>query len=77
MHRAIPTSTEEIAALRFTSPDEEALAVAIFGTIRIARDQGRSLEDLTAEVLREDSLLDLVQRDWLSRMVTQAWLSLP
>ena len=77
MHRAIPTSTEEIAALSFASPDEEALAVAIFGTIRIARDQGRSLEDLTAEVLTEDSLLDLVQRDWLSRMVTQAWLSLP
>ena len=77
MHRAIPTSPEEIDALRFAAPDEEALAVAIFGTIRIARDQGRSLEDLTAEVLTEDSLLDLVQRDWLSRMVTQAWLSLP
>jgi hypothetical protein len=35
------------------------------------------LDDLTAEVLEEDSLLDVVQRNWLSKMVAQAWGSLP
>ena len=77
MHYAIPATSEEVISLRGRHADEEALAVAILGVIRMARTQGRSLEDLTAEVLSEDGLLDWVQRHWLSKMVTQAWQSLP
>lgn len=77
MQYAIPATPEEIISLRVRHADEEALAVAIFGVIRIARTQGRSLEELRAEVLSEDGLLDLVQRHWLSRMLAQAWQSLP
>ncbi len=77
MHYAIPTSPEEIIALRQRPIDEELIAVAIAGVVNVARKQGQSLEDLTAEVLAEDPLLDAVQRHWLSRMVTQAWQTLP
>jgi hypothetical protein len=77
MQYAIPATSEEVISLRVKPPDEEVLAVAILGVVRIARNQGRSLEELTAEVLSEDGFLDLVQRHWLSKMVAQAWQSLP
>lgn len=77
MQYAIPATSEEIISLRHRQADEEALAVAILGVVRMARTQGRSLEELTAEVLSEDEFLDLVQRHWLSKMVAQAWQSLP
>jgi hypothetical protein len=51
--------------------------LAIAGIVRLARLRGQSLDDLTAEVLEEDPLLDVVQRNWLSKMVAQAWRSLP
>jgi hypothetical protein len=57
--------------------DEETIAVAVAGIVRIARSQGQSLDELTAEVLADDPLLDRVQRLWLSRLVAQAWQSLP
>ena len=77
MHYPIPACPEEVLALRTRPVNEETLAVAIAGVVRIARSQGQSLDELTAEVLQEDAVLDGVQRRWLSQMVTQAWQSLP
>ena len=77
MNYPIPANPQEIVALRQKPVDEELVAAAIAGVIQIARSQGQSLDDLTAEVLAEDSLLDQAQRRWLSDIVTQAWKSLP
>ncbi|ERN41217.1 hypothetical protein KR51_00021910 [Rubidibacter lacunae KORDI 51-2] len=73
MHYPIPDSSEEIVALTQQQPDEEIVAAAIAGVVRLTRAQGRSLDDLTAEVLADDPLLDSAQRRWLSDIVTQAW----
>jgi len=77
MHHSIPTSPEEIMALRSRPVDEELIAVAIAGVVRLARRQGQSLDELTAEVMADDPVLDVVQRGWLSKMIAQAWKSLP
>ncbi len=75
MHYPIPASSEEIIALRDRPVDEEMIAVAIAGIVKLAHSQGQSLDDLTAEVLEDDPLLDQVQRRWLSSLVKQAWQS--
>ena len=77
MSYPIPTSPEEILALHENPVNEELIAAVIAGVVQIARSQGQSLEELTAEVLEEDAILDQVQRRWLSDIVTQAWKSLP
>jgi hypothetical protein len=77
MNYPIPANSQEIVALRQKPVDEELVAAAIAGVIQIARSQGQSLDDLTAEVLEEDTLLDQEQRRWLSEIVTQAWKTLP
>ncbi len=77
MNYPIPANPQEIVALRQKPVDEELVAAAIAGVIQIARQQGQSLADLTAEVLAEDSWLDPAQRRWLSDIVRQAWESLP
>jgi hypothetical protein len=77
MHYPIPASPEEIIAFRQRPVDEEMIAAAIAGVVRIARSQGQSLADLTAEVLEEDPILDQVQRRWLSQIVTEAWQTMP
>ncbi|MBV8887373.1 MAG: hypothetical protein JO235_25720 [Chroococcidiopsidaceae cyanobacterium CP_BM_RX_35] len=76
MHYPIPASTQEIAALRQKPVNEELVATAIAGVIKIVRAQGQSLEYLTSELLADDSLLDGTQRRWLSDIVTQAWKSI-
>lgn len=76
MNHAIPVSPEQIVALRQKPVNEETLAVAIAGLVKMARSQGQSLEDLTAEVLEDDPILDRTQRRWLSEIVTQAWKTL-
>lgn len=55
------------------SISEEMVAQAIANVVKSARYQGKSLEDLIAEVLQDDPILDSVQRQWLSKIVTQAW----
>ncbi|BBA79180.1 hypothetical protein RGRSB_0618 [cyanobacterium endosymbiont of Rhopalodia gibberula] len=77
MHYPIPTSLEEIFALCSQPVDEEMIVVAIAGVVKLARSQGQSLDELTAEVLQDDPMLDLVQRRWLSNLVEQAWQVLP
>lgn len=76
MNYPIPASPQEVAALRQKPVDEELVAAAIAGVIKISRKQGKSLEQLTAEVLADDRLLDIQQRRWLKDVVTQAWESL-
>ncbi|WP_414588813.1 hypothetical protein [Scytonema sp. PCC 10023] len=75
MNYPIPDSPQEIVALRQAPIDEELVAAAIAGVIKIVRSQGQSLEELTAQLLADDSLLDLQQRRWLSQLVAQAWES--
>ncbi|HAX76499.1 MAG TPA: hypothetical protein DCY88_11830 [Cyanobacteria bacterium UBA11372] len=76
MNYPIPASPQEVAALRQKPVDEELVAAAIAGVIKISRSQGKSLEQLTAEVLADDRLLDIQQRRWLKDVVIQAWESL-
>ncbi|MEG3439604.1 hypothetical protein V0288_20925 [Pannus brasiliensis CCIBt3594] len=76
MKYPIPTTPEEIAALRQRPVDEEMIAAVIAGIIKMARSQGRSLDDLTEEILQEDPVLDRVQRRWLSKLLTRAWENL-
>lgn len=73
MNYPIPSSPQEIVAMRQQPVSEELVAAAIAGVIQIARSQGRSLEELKAEVLADDNLLDQVQRRWLSQVVAEAW----
>ncbi|MFB2938173.1 hypothetical protein ACE1B6_23245 [Aerosakkonemataceae cyanobacterium BLCC-F154] len=76
MNYPIPANPEEVMALQQKSVDEEIVAAAIAGVIQISRSEGKSLEQLTAEVLADDSLLDLQQRRWLKEIVAQAWESI-
>ncbi len=75
MHYPIPDSPQEMFALRQEPVNEELVAAAIAGVIKIVRQQGQSLEHLTAQVLADDSVLDRDQRRWLSDIVAQAWKS--
>ncbi|MBN3894552.1 MAG: hypothetical protein V7K14_09865 [Nostoc sp.] len=73
MNYPIPESPQEIVALRQQPIDEELVASAIAGVIKIVRAQGQSLEELTAQLLADDPLLDQQQRRWLSQLVAQSW----
>ncbi|MCU0526928.1 MAG: hypothetical protein MUF72_19135 [Elainella sp. Prado103] len=77
MHYPIPASSQDIVALRQQPINEEVIAAVIAGVVHLARSQGQSLDDLTAEVLADDSLLDRNARRWLSDIVAEAWRSLP
>jgi hypothetical protein len=75
MNYPIPDSPQDIVALQQRPVDEELVASAIAGVIKIVRAQGQSLEELTAQVLADDQMLDKQQRRWLSKLVAQAWES--
>ena len=77
MNYPIPAHTPEGGVLRQKFVDEELVAAAIVGVIDVARSQGQSLEELTAEVLADDAMLDAKQRRWLSEVITEAWEHLP
>ncbi len=77
MKYPIPKNLGEIMALREEAVNEEVVAVAIAGVIEIARSKGQSLEELKTEVLADDNLLDLAQRQWLSHTLEQAWQNWP
>ncbi len=77
MNYPIPANPQEIAALRQRPVDEELVVAAIAGVIQVARSRGQSLEELTAEVLADDQILDLDRRRWLSNIVAEAWRTLP
>lgn len=73
MNYSIPATAQEVVALRQQPIDGELVVAAIAGVVTIARSQGQSLEDLTAELLAEDTWLDAGQRLWLSSVVTETW----
>lgn len=73
MHYPIPASPQEIIALRQNPVNEEIVAAAIAGTIKMVSANGQSLEHLTAQLLADDSLLNMQQRQWLSDLVANAW----
>ena len=73
----IPSSTEEILALKNSSINEEVIAKAIAGVVQMARCQGQTLEDLTESILQDDRVLNLDRRKWLSDIIVQAWSLLP
>ncbi len=77
MDYLIPANTEDILALSRSSVNEEIIATAVAGVVRIARQEGKTLDDLIAGVLQDDRLLDLDRRRWLSDLVTQAWSLFP
>jgi hypothetical protein len=72
MNYPIPDNLEDIEALKQNPVDDALVAAAIAGVVSIARSQGQSLEDLTAEVLADDRLLDPNVRRMLSEIVIQA-----
>jgi hypothetical protein len=77
MNYPIPKNSQEMIALRQQPLNEELVATAIAGVVHIARSRSQSLDELKAEVLADDNLLDLAQRLWLSDVVAQAWENLP
>lgn len=77
MNYPIPDSPQEISALRKQPVDEELVAALIAGVVKVVRSQGQSLDQLTAQVLEDDPMLDQQQRRWLSKLVAQAWENFP
>jgi hypothetical protein len=77
MNYPIPDSPQEISALRKQPVDEELVAAVIAGVVKVVRSQGQSLDQLTAQVLEDDPMLDKQQRRWLSKLVAQAWENFP
>ena len=77
MNYPIPDSLQEISALRKQPVDEELVAAVIAGVVKVVRSQGQSLDQLTAQVLEDDPMLDQQQRRWLSKLVAQAWDNFP
>ncbi|PSB24725.1 hypothetical protein [Stenomitos frigidus] len=77
MNYPISAHTPKGDVLRQKFVDEELIAAAIVGVVDVARLNGQSLEELMAEVLADDALLDSKQRHWLSEVVAVAWEQLP
>jgi hypothetical protein len=77
MKDSIPTTLQEMIALRQQPVSEEVVATAIAGVIKIARSRKQTFEDLQAEVLADDHLLNPEQRLWLSELLAEAWQGLP
>jgi hypothetical protein len=76
MNYPIPASPQEIVALRKKPVTEELVALAIAGIVQVAQTNGQSLDEITAELLAEDSWLNNSQRLWLCDLVSQGWQSL-
>ncbi len=77
MNYPIPASPPEVVALGQKSVNEALIAAAIAGVVQTARLTGQSLDDLMAEIMADDALLDTQQRQWLSQVVAVAWQELP
>ena len=55
------------------SINEAHIATAIIHVIETARSQGQTLDDVVAELMNDDALLDPKSRHLLREIVTQAW----
>ncbi|NEP05528.1 MAG: hypothetical protein F6K25_07160 [Okeania sp. SIO2G4] len=73
MNYPVPTSDGEVIALRRQPVNDELVAVAIAGVVNVARSQGKSIEEIKAEILADDRLLNMAQRQLLSQILNEAW----
>ncbi|NEP81478.1 MAG: hypothetical protein F6K17_05000 [Okeania sp. SIO3C4] len=73
MNYPVPTSDGEVIALRQQPVNDELVAVAMAGIVNVARSQGKSIEELKAEILADDRLLNMAQRQLLSQILNEAW----
>lgn len=77
MNLSIPATRQELLALRQSQAvSAEVVASAIAGVIQLARAEGRSLAEVTAELLEDDPFLPHSDRVWLSELVASAWQQL-
>jgi hypothetical protein len=53
--------------------DAAMVGRALAAAIESARSRGQSLDDLKAEVMADDALLDATDRRWLRDIVAKAW----
>ncbi|MBT9310663.1 hypothetical protein [Leptothoe kymatousa] len=58
------------------SVSEAHIATAIVHVIETARSQGQTLDDVIAELMADDALLDPKSRHLLREILTQAWNTL-
>jgi hypothetical protein len=72
----IPANTQEFVELREQSVNEDLVATAIAGVVQVARSNGQSLDDLMAEILEDDILLNTQQRHSLGEVIAVAWKEL-
>lgn len=76
MNYPIPARSPEVVAFPEKSVNEELIASAIAEVIQDARSTGQSLDDVMAEIMADDTLLDTQQRRWLGEIVAVAWKEL-
>jgi hypothetical protein len=77
MNYPIPVTAQDLIALRQEPITEELVATAIVGVIHQARAKNQTLEELVAEVLADDTLMNHKQRLWLSELVVHVWTTMP
>ncbi len=77
MNYPTPVNSSPVDNLSHNAVDEELIAAAIAGVVQSARSSGQSLDELMAEILADDALLDSQQRRWLGEVVAVAWAELP
>ena len=58
------------------SVSEAHIATAIVHVIQTARSRGQTLDDVIAELMADDALLDPKSRQLLREILTQAWNTL-
>jgi hypothetical protein len=76
MFYPIPVNHQEFVELRKKTVSEDLIVSAIAGVVQVARSNGQSLDDLIAEILQDDVLLDSHQRRSLGQVVEAAWQKL-
>lgn len=77
MNYPIQSNREESTTRDKMLIDADIMAAAIAGVIHNARKKGQTLDDLKAEVLADDSLLQPDERFLLSDIVAEAWEKWP
>lgn len=77
MEYPVTKSLKSVAPLEPATITPDHIADAVLGVIQSARAQGQSLDDITAEVLADDAMLDVRIRHLLSDIVREAWTVVP
>jgi hypothetical protein len=77
MNNSMSLSPQPVTSLKPPPVDSDLILAAIAQVIRMAKAQGRSLEDVKTELLTDHNLLDPELRLLLSEIVTRAWEAWP